>query len=602
MSHVTLNMARPLLLLLVLLAFGVVGCGPSGDDAPEDTDSNDTSAGQEASAPASPAQQTAFRIRAGFSADLNADAGWAAGINEPAAVAVEQPFRLRFEVETPAGAASVERFRLQYRRNERNWQPVTAADVPYPAEATPRVSIVSAQAYADGAATTDVLAGSDAPFRAGAGISLADSTSALPEDGGQSEWEWPIVVRRYADGAVANNDGDRFAFRLIDDRGRPLAADASPVVTVSVPPRLLAGTFVETPGRIGPWEAANGDLYFLMEPAETYNVLMTVKSFDGGQTWTEVDGASRPATGDLEGFASALHNDILHMLHQIDDGVLYHAFRTSDHATAPDTWSVRDDTVATPGEPPVQVASLTARTDGSLVAVYGGPDNVRMSIRPPDGDWGPDTIFDADSPHPSSGPQTVLGNEDVVHVAYTDRGGNVWHRTVRPDGSLTSRTRLTSQIGTEERDVGSVLPLVFLPETKTVVVIYRRADGTLWERRVQEDGTLSATLRVTERRVVQNAVDSDQVGADAVAAGRSVHVFFIGADTRHIFHTQRDGTGSWSAPKRVVDGVSAQWIRGLPIRRGGETPSVYGFVYDAGSNGGSGMNMYGEHPLTRPAP
>jgi hypothetical protein len=447
-----------------------------------------------------------------------------------------------------------------------------------------------------------VLAVSGAPFRAGAGVSLADSTSALPEGEGQTEWEWPVVVRRYADGAVTNDDGDRFTFRLVDSRGRALAADASPVVTISVPPRLLAGTFVETPGRIGPWEAANGDLYFLMEPAETYNVLMTVKSSDGGRTWAEADGANRPATGDLEGFASALHDGTLHMLHQIDDGVLYHAFRTSDHPTAPDTWSVRDDTVATPGEPPVQVASLTARPDGSLVAVYGGPNSVRMSIRSPDGDWGIEKFLDANAPQPSSGPQTVLANGDVVHVAYTDRGGNVWHRTIRPDGSLTPRTQVTSEIGKEETDVGSVLPLVFLPETNTVVVIYRRADGTLWERSVQNDGTLSDASQITERRVVQNAVDSDQVGADAVAAGGSVHVLFIGAETGHIFYTQRDGTGSWSALERVVDGVNAQWVRGLPLRRGAETPSVYGFVYDAGSNGGSGMNMYGEHPLTRPAP
>lgn len=595
-------MARPLLLLLMLFAGMVAGCGPSSDDASDSTASEDTAAGQETLAPSSSARQTAFRIRTGFAADLNADAGWAAEVNEPATVSVEQPFRIRFEVETPTGASPVERVRLQYRRNEGDWQPVTAADFPYPEETTPRVSIVSTQAYADGAATTDVLTGSEAPFRAGAGMSLTDTAQGLPEDGEQSEWEWPVVIRRYADGAVTNNDGDRFAFRLVDAQGRPFAADPYPVVTASVPPRLLAGTFVETPGRIGPWEAANGDLYVLMEPAETYNVLMTVKSSDGGQTWAEVDGANRPATGDLEGFASALHEDTLHMLHQIDEGVLYHAFRTSDHPTAPNTWSVRDDTVATPGEPPVQVASLTARADGSLVAVYGGPDKVRMSTRSPDGDWGTETVFDDDSPHPSSGPQTVLGNGNTVHVAYTDRGGNVWYRTVRPDGSLTPRVQVTSQIGTEETDVGSVLPLVFLHETNTVIVIYRRADGTLWERSIQDDGTLSAASRVTEDRVVQNAVDSDQVGADAIAAAGSVHVLFIAADSRHIHYTKRDATGSWSAPELVVDGVNAQWVRGLPIRRGAEAPSVYGFVYDAGSNGGSGMNMYAEHPLSRTAP
>jgi hypothetical protein len=575
----------------------VAGCSPSDGDDPEDT-----AIGQEASVPTSPTRQTAFRVRTGFTADLNADAGWAAGINEPATVPVEQPFRLRFEVETSAGAPPVERFRLQYRHNEGDWKPVRTADFPYPSEETPSVSIVSTEGYDAGAKTTDLLTGSEASYRGGAGVQLSDVSPVLDVSDGQSEWEWPLVVRRYADEAQTTKSGDTVAFRMVSDDGGAVSAQSHATVTVSVPPRFLGGTFVETPGRVGPWEASNGDLYFLMEPAETYNVLMTVKSSDGGRTWAEADGANRPATGDLEGFASAQHDDTLHMLHQIDEGVFYHAFRTSDHPTAPNTWSVRDDTVATPGEPPVQVASLAARPDGGLVAVYGGPDGLRMLIRAPDGDWGTETVFDADSPHPSSGPQTVLGDGNTVHVAYTDRGGHVWYRQVRPDGSLTPRVQVTSEVGTDEADIGSVLPLVFLPETNTVVVLYRRADGTLWERSVLEDGTLSEASQVTDRKVVQNAVDSDQAGADAIAAGGSVHVLFIAADTGHIYHTQRDAAGSWSNPERLVDGVNAQWIRGRPLRRDAEAPSVYGFVYDAGSNGGSGMNWYAEHPLTRTAP
>jgi hypothetical protein len=76
-----------------------------------------------------------------------------------------------------------------------------------------------------------------------------------------------------------------------------------------------------------------------------------------------------------------------------------------------------------------------------------------------------------------------------------------------------------------------------------------------------------------------------------------VHVLFIGEDRGHIYHTKSTGPGQWSAPTPVVEGVTAQWVRGRPLHRGAETPSVYGFVYDAGSNGGSGRNWYAERPL-----
>jgi hypothetical protein len=514
-------------------------------------------------------------------------------------VDVEQPFRIRFEVESSASSGRPQPLRLQVRRNDGSWTAVRAADFPYPSATTPPVSIVSTTAYADSTATTDLLEGSGAPFRAGAGVNLVDSTRPLPADSSiHSEWEWPLVIRRFADGGVTNNAGDTFAFRMADAKGRPVVSGTYPTVTVAVPPRLLGGTFVETPGRLGPWEASNGDLYFIMEPAETYNVLMVVKSTDGGQTWQEVDGANRPVTGDLEGFGSDRHGDIIHMLHQTSDEVLHHAFRTSDHPTDPDTWVVRDDTVATPGEPPVQVATITARSDGSLVAVYGGPEKIRLAICSPEGAWSEETIIDASTPPNLSGPHTVLGADDVVHLAYTGRNGTAWYRRIQPDGTLTPRVQIASGIGTTEADVGSVLPLVFLPEANTVVILYRRADGTLWARRIIDRGAPTEPVQVTLRRVVQNAVDSDQAGADAIALDGIVHVLFIEDGTGHIYHTRSNAAGTWSPATLQVDSVDAQWIRGMPLTQGSEAPNVYGFVYDAGSNGGSGMNRYAEVPLS----
>lgn len=73
-----------------------------------------------------------FRVRADFSAPLNADTGWAAGLNEDATVAVDRPFRLRFEVEPIEPVARPGGLRLEYRRNGGEWAPVEAHDFPYP--------------------------------------------------------------------------------------------------------------------------------------------------------------------------------------------------------------------------------------------------------------------------------------------------------------------------------------------------------------------------------------------------------------------------------------------------------------------------------------
>jgi len=571
---------------LALACIAAAGCGPA-----------DRPSGNAATVAET---LTAFRLRADFEAPLNANAGWAGGLNEEAVVSAERPFRLRLEIERASGAGGALGYGLQYRRNSGEWIKVLTADFPYEEaeERTPRVSIVSARAFANGAPTADLLAGSGAAYTGGAGVALAPLTLEAPSGGGQSEWEWALVIRRYADGAVTNEDGDRFEFRMTDATGRPVEARGWPAVTLAVPPRLLGGTFVETPGRIGPWQATNGDLYFVMEPAESFNVLMVVKSSDGGISWREVDGGNRPATDDLEGFATALAGNTIHMLHQISEAVHYHSFRTSDHPTAPDTWAIRDEAVAAPaGEPPVQAASVAVRSDGSVVSVYAGPEKIHLKIRSPAGEWDTEIVIDEGSPPDLSGPELVLGANDVVHLGYTGRDGTAWYRRIQPDGALTTRVSIANDLGATEADVGSILPLVYIPETDTLVIVYRSASGQLWERRIVANEAPTDPRRITGRSVVQNAVDSDQTGADAIAIGSSVHLLFIESDSGNILHSYTDGDGRWMPARIAVNGVRAQWVRGAPLVFDGR--EHYGYVYDAGSNGGSGTNWFATLEVAR---
>jgi len=540
--------------------------------------------------------QTSFRVRSDFSAELNTDQGWAGALNENVTIHADRPFRIRFEVEGAPGPTGSSQYRLQYRRNAGDWTDVEAHDFPHPESdnaKTPRVSIVSCAAYRHGAATTNLLAGSAAGFQAGAGVSLADRTPSWTGAGSHGEFEWPLVVRRYADGAVTNDEGDAFEFRMIEAGGGSMGASRNPVLRFAIPPRHVGGTFVETPGRIGPFQSSNGHLYFMMEPAETDNVFMMVKSTDGGVTWREVDGANRPATDDLESVDARQVGDTIHIVHQITRSTRYHSFRTSDHPTHPDSWATRDELAASANSV-AQAATLVVRSDGSMVAFYVG-QTVHYNIRSAAGVWGTQTVIDAGVAPNLAGPRAVLGSNDTVHLACYGTDGTIWYRRLLPDGTLTARELLASGAGATRAEYGAVLPLVYIPQTNTVVIIYRLSSGTLWERRIVNDGPPAPAVQVTDRDVVTNAVDSQQPGADAVLDGTTVHVFFVEKSSRSIFSTHNNG--GWQPSTLRVDRILGSWIRGNIYTRA-DGVRVYGYVYDAGSDGGAGMNRFDEVVLS----
>jgi hypothetical protein len=460
---------------------------------------------------------------------------------------------------------------------------------------SPRVSIVSTDAYPNGAPTDDLLAGAASPHADGSGVNLAECVPADVSAGRHAEFEWPLVIRRFADGAVTNEPGDVFEFRMADAAGGPVSSARVPRLDLAVPDGHLGGTFVETPGRIGPWQAGNGDLYFIMEPAESDNLFMMVKSTDGGRSWREVDGANRPATGDLESVDGRQVGDTIHILHQVTEATYHHAFRTTDHPQAPDSWAVTDE-LATTVTAHSQMASLVVRPDGSMVAFHLG-DTVGYSIRDSAGTWGDEVVLEDEGPM-LAGPQAVLGAAGVVHLAYYRMDGTIWHRRLRPDDTLTAAQQLDSGAGTSEDDFGAVLPLVYLPRTGTVVVLYRLADGKLRERRITADDPPSPAVVAVARRVVQHAVDSQQVAADVVAHGETLAVLFIDEADRSIYATVDRGEG-WEPPTLQVDGILGSWVRGNVYRRA-DGVTVYGYVYDAGSHGGAGMNRYAELVLEAP--
>jgi len=538
----------------------------------------------------------AFRFRSDFSIDLNADQGWAAQENAQAALHYDKPFRFRIQTMATQSPAQGHLLSLQYRAQGGDWQPVGVSDFPYPAFATPMVSVVSTDAYAQGAETQRLLGSAATPWDDGAGLNASAATPVWRTTGEALEWEWPLVIRRFSDGpAFAQND-EVFELRVVDGLGAPLAGPADALVSMSAEPGHLGGTFIETPVRIGPYQSDNGHLYFFMEPSETHNRFMAVTSADFGNTWKEVDGEGRPDAVDLEGVATTRIGSVIHILHQISEEVLYHAFETGDSETNPGRWLVNSQSIARLAEPPTQFVDVAARSDGSLVALYAGAQKLFLQTRSAQGDWSAPREVDVDTGPELSGPMLVSGPEDILTLAYTGRDGSGFIRHLHPDDSLSPRLVLSRALGVSDSENGAILPMIVLPDSGSTVVLYREESGLLHERRFSLTGELSEPVQVTALSVVTNAVDSEQAGADLVQHDGSLHVLFIAQQSRAIFHSRSTQPGVWSTPQAIIEGVDAGWVRGSVHLNASGDP-VYGFVFDGGSRGGSGFNRYFALPL-----
>lgn len=527
----------------------------------------------------------AQRFRSDFAAHLNADSGWAAAENAPAKLYFDQPFRLRVQTRALANQIEGHILTLQYRKNGEHWLPIGVSNFPYPRLATPSVAIVSTRAYQHGDETERLLGDMRIEWDEGFAINLAASTPVFRGGSEALEWEWPLVVRRFADGPSFNEDGTVIEFRLVDGLGRPVDGRAPAVAEFEAAPGHLGGTFIESPGRIGPYQSESGELYFFMEPTETDNRFMAMRSEDFGRSWREVSGHNRPAADDLEGVATARFGDTIHIVHQVSEEVFYHAFDM-----AGGVWITDSESIATHAEPPTQFAALAARSDGSLVAMYAGEQRVFLQIRDSNGVWGRAAVVDADIEPALSGPVVEVLENDLVVIAYTALDGRGFVRHLLPDDSLSPRLLLSNRMGVHETENGAILPIAALPAGDSAIV-YREQDGLLYERRLNADTQLSRAVRVSDIPVVTGAVDSDQVGADLISAGDSLHLLFIDAASRSIYYTHSARSGQWSVPKVVVSGIEASWVRGSLHFDSNKQP-IYGFVYDAGSQGGAGMNRY----------
>lgn len=531
---------------------------------------------------------TAFRFREDFKAKLDRDVAWAAGVSQNTALNVDQPFRLRFEVETPRDAGR-RQYNLQYQKNGGEWKYAEAHEFPYESMESPVVSIVSCPAYFNGQEAENLLPVSTLPNNRGAGVSLSSSTPGWvpkPGQGASSEYEWAVVIRNWSDGPVQAKAGDRISFRMVDQHGRVLEG-SNPEVTVQIPNYHLGGTFVETPAHIGPWQNKADALYFIMEPTETDNVFMIVKSTDDGKTWSETDSSNRPKADDLEGVSSTVSKDgIIHIIHQRSREVYYHAFDMSK-----DRWVTNSQLICRHDVPPTQVSGIALRPDGTMVAVFGYGKNIAYSIRSKNGQWSKETVIADPRSNGITSPVIANDRNGVVEFLYKTFDGKAWNRQLTPKNVLTPPIQIAENLGTDEKEGIAILPLEYNPDSQELFAAYRLHSGDLVVRKKNIQGIWSEGVVASRKPVVTNAEDSEQAAADLTIYGDKIFISYIPEDKKSVFVTELSKDLKIVKHSEVVSNVNASWVRGriITLKDGSR---AYALVVDEGSKGGSGFNEF----------
>ncbi len=536
---------------------------------------------------------TAYRFRTDLGIDIDENMGWGGQINESPSQKVDKPFRVRFEVES--NESSFKQYSLQYQYNDQDWQFVQAQHFPYPSAASPQLSIIGCHSTFFGEEADDLLEVSALPSDLGASICLAPTTPVWEpsqKSGTSAEFEWTLVVRHWADGPVQINDGDSFSLRVVDQQGHPLTGK-QPSFSVSVPEKHVGGTFVETPGRIGPYENAKGELYFIMEPTETGNIFMMIKSDDSGTTWSEIDGKNRPKADDLEGVSSAMSSDgVIHIIHQTSDFTYYHAFATSDNEKVKEGWIVTDVVIEEIAKPDVQTADIVVRPDGSIIAMYAVGSGIHYNIRDTQGNWGKPLRINDHKDLRLTNPLLLAHSNGDTTIAYKTSNGLGWARTLSGDNLLSSAEAFASDLGVESDESMAILPLAFSDTSEKTVLCYRQSGGLLFCKTRAFDMNWSKAIQMTDKKIVTNAVDSDQAGADLVVFEDRLYVPFIDETNRDLYLASVDvDFEDKPTTEKLVSDIDGAWVRGniLLNQRGS---AKFGIMYDAGSMGGSGFNKF----------
>lgn len=558
--------------------------------------------------------QEYWRIRSGDTVGLNVDSGWAADENIGATIGTGQLFRIRFKVRDSTGDYAVSvAVKLQV-NDGAGW---VDADI-FDGSATPAILVLDSAQYTHGDATSTELLTSTTTYVNGEGLDTSITSGSVAAGNSQeTEFEYCMMAMGFYDGPSQNQDSDTLTFRLVESGGTVFGGTYNnPTITISETAGYIGGTHVETPGRIGPFCDGNGNLYYIIENAETDNNFVMIKSTDGGDTWREVDGSNRPTETDLESVDAVQRGTAIYILHHSGSNVVHHLFNTSDAVSNPDTWVTTDETVHGSISYYDQFCAIERREFGAyagdLVAFYhrddAGDERISYKVKPNGGSWGSEQNLDSTASTDFRGVMCVKeAGSDKIHICYKDATNlDIFHKSLDDDGTLSARETITTDSPISPTgNCGMTEMIAWLDgsDEKAMVCYVDHSESKLKSRVITNDGSPATEAAASDNTVAQDQGTSRQPVASLALYGTTALLLYADNTTRDLYRDENANDGGWGTDAEETDGLDLDYIRGMVFTHsagnGGDT--VLGYVYEDGGSGHTGFIWYAERVLAGPA-
>jgi hypothetical protein len=393
-------------------------------------------------------------------------------------------------------------------------------------------------------------------------------------------------------------------------------AGAGFVVVLNPPPaRVVGGIWAESNNFVGPVKDGNGNLYTMTENCEGSPDLMIRKSHDGGDTWLAVDSKGFPSTEDAESLWFQQVGTTVYVLHQRSGTMVVnmHSFNTSDAASNPDTWQLKDNQVHLPTTAPAnQAVSLVVRANGDAYAFYrtdpvSGFQRLGYRKKPSGGVWGAESQVDTTASKSFTQVMAVKGAAEVIHVFYkNDTDSKILWRTL--DGDTLSGATILNPSSTTSDDETAASPPVYLDVggTERVFCAWKRLSDSFLIGVAVDGGTPGGEETVSHVAVYEDPplMASLQTVATLVAdpATGKIHALYADDATHDLWHRVRNGT--WGTQTEILDNRDMQVMNATIFTHsaGNGGGKVIGVVYDDAQGLNRGVPRYTEIAVTDTPP
>jgi hypothetical protein len=497
--------------------------------------------------------QANFRIRAaGTDGDqqainANAETDWEFALNtsgtlDPSERMAGITTGIRFEIEETGSVSGTITPQLEYRLNGGTWTTITSEridDQSAMAVGGPRaVQCFPSTSFTDGAATTNILSGSAKTFVAGSG-EHSPTAAGITLNNQHTEVEWRINIQKLWNGTTTGHaDGDYYDFRVTDNGTALDTYTNTPRITLNYENNHIGGTYPESIGNYGPFEASDGDLFTIVEDAELSGNPKLMRRASGSTIWAVVDNAGEPASimDDLECFHVHQVSDTLHCFYS-GGQISYVQINMSTH-----TWGTAE-TVTTDQANVNQIVSGYYRSgDSTAICIYtDATDDLKYRERSSGGVW------DASATNIYTGTvygaAAVLAASDKIYISWHDNDTTIYSISLNSSNTLGTQRTISTDPKLGGTGQWAVIQPVYWDDsgTEKVGIIYQRnTDSKLYWRIISNDGAPGTEAVVTDNVCTDNevALNSRQAAANTFVDGTTVYVVYCGnATNRNLYYT-----------------------------------------------------------------